>query len=142
LIVYFDTSALVKVYVEESDSRQMRIMAENAEDVATSVVTYAELRAALTRKLRFGSINESILSAVKREFNLAWPGLRRLAADDVTMKRAGDLAEIHNLRGFDAVHLASAEMLQRAMGSVTFACFDAQLVRAATSCGLAPLPND
>jgi uncharacterized protein with PIN domain len=70
LIVYFDTSALVKVYVEESDSRQMRIMAENAEDVATSVVTYAEMRAALARKLRFGSINESILSAVKRNSTL------------------------------------------------------------------------
>ena len=65
-----------------------------------------------------------------------------LAVDGPTVARAGDLAEIHGLRGFDAIHLASADLLGTRFGKVTFACFDAELSRAASACGMALLPVD
>ena len=48
---------------------------------------------------------------------------------------AGELADRHGLRGFDAVHLASALKVQELKGTVTFAAFDRALVRAAKAEG-------
>jgi len=55
LIVYLDTSALVKLYAEEEEGGELvrRAVAE-AERIATSTVAYAEARAGLARKLREG----------------------------------------------------------------------------------------
>jgi len=44
---------------------------------------------------------------------------------------AGDLTEKHGLRGFDAIHLASAVMLREKLAStVTFFCYDIRLQNA------------
>jgi len=67
--------------------------------------------------------------------------LEALELDDRTVRRAGEFAETYGLRGFDAIHLASAEVLQEVVGPITFACFDADLSRAASSCGMTPLPS-
>ena len=41
---------------------------------------------------------------------------------------AGDLSEKHSLRGFDAIHLASAVTLREKLASgVTFSCSDMRL---------------
>ena len=52
LILYLDTSALVKLYAEEEGTETVELAVDEAEAVATSVVAYAEARAALARKLR------------------------------------------------------------------------------------------
>ena len=50
MIVYFDTSSLVKLYVEEIDSEKIRNFAHNAAAVSTSKIAYAEARAAFAKK--------------------------------------------------------------------------------------------
>jgi predicted nucleic acid-binding protein len=52
LILYLDTSALVKLYARERGSADVRRQVTDAEAVATSVVAYAEARAAFARLLR------------------------------------------------------------------------------------------
>jgi hypothetical protein len=53
-------------------------------------------------------------------------------------RRAGDLAERRSLRGFDAIHLASALELERVTGSeAMFLCFDERPSVAAAAGGLA-----
>jgi uncharacterized protein len=52
LILYLDTSTLVKLYAEEEGTETVERAADEAEAIATSVVAYAEPRAAFARKLR------------------------------------------------------------------------------------------
>lgn len=46
----------------------------------------------------------------------------------------------HAKAGKDTVHLAAADILRDVFGEVTFACFDADLSRAATARGMTLLP--
>ena len=52
MTLYLDTSSLVKLYVTESGSKVVRQLVGDANVVATSVVAYAETRAALARLRR------------------------------------------------------------------------------------------
>lgn len=45
MILYLDTSALVKLYVRERGSVSVRALVEQADVVASSVIAYAEARA-------------------------------------------------------------------------------------------------
>ena len=141
MIIYFDTSALIKLFVEESGATIARDAAERAEFVATSMLAYAEARAAFARKRRFGEITADLLERVKKEFESTWEGLQIVAIDESTVRRAGGFAETYSLKGFDAVHLASADALRQNFGPITFGCFDADLSRAASSCGMMLLPS-
>ena len=52
MILYLDTSSLVKLYVEEPGSPGVRAIVDEAEVVATSVVACAEAAAAFARRKR------------------------------------------------------------------------------------------
>jgi len=140
LILYLDTSALVKLYAIEAGSQQVRSAVSDAERLITSIVAYPETRSALARKRRRHEITAPMLEACRREFDDDWDRIRQLPVDDPTVRRAGDLAEEHGLKGFDALHLASAELMRISIASdVTFACFDLGLVRAARRHGFSTL---
>jgi uncharacterized protein len=140
LILYFDTSAFVKIYVNEFGADLIRSAAESADILVTSVIAYAEVRSAFARKRRFGDFSPGELMRAKSKFEQDWLELEAVPIDDQKARRAGELAEIHKLRGFDAIHLASAEYFQSRLGPTTFACFDAELSRAATAYGMTLLP--
>jgi predicted nucleic acid-binding protein len=134
VIFYFDTSALVKLYVDEPRADRVRDAAVNAEMIATGILTYAEIRSAFARKRRFGEITGDQLELLKIGFETDWKVFEIIAIDEVVARRAGEFAEIYSLKGFDAVQLSSADTLLQRFGEITFACFDADLSRAATSC--------
>ena len=52
MIVYLDTSSLVKLYVEEDESSKVDALVKSSEITATSLVAYAEARAAFARRSR------------------------------------------------------------------------------------------
>ncbi len=140
MILYLDTSALVKIYAEEAGSKIVRQAVVDANLIATSLLSYAETRSALARKGRGGTIRAADLKKCRQEFERDWVRLHRLPIDEALVRKAGDLCEEHALRAFDALHLASADSLQATLGSlVTFACFDGALNRAAEARGLEPL---
>jgi predicted nucleic acid-binding protein len=105
--------------------------------VATSRVAYPEARAALARRQREAGITRSALaravSALDRD-------LERFVVVELSAKvarRAGELAERRALRGFDAIHLASALEVEQLTGSIGgFCCFDDRLREAASAEGL------
>jgi predicted nucleic acid-binding protein len=131
--VYLDTSSLVKLYVTEAGTDVVEKLVGDASVVATSVVAYAETRAALARLRREGVLNASQLTAAKRVFEEQWSAYLTLEATDSLCRAAGELAEKYRLRGFDSIHLASfAEVARRAGTDETrFSSFDDQLNRAA-----------
>jgi predicted nucleic acid-binding protein len=77
LIVYFDTSALMKLYANEFGAEVTRAASRLAIARFTSMVTYAEMRSAFARKRRFGEITEQKLERHKSEFERDWPILKR-----------------------------------------------------------------
>jgi predicted nucleic acid-binding protein len=135
--LYLDTSALVKLYVVEDGSALVRKSVDEAETVATSLVSYVEGRAAFSRRRREGILAVSDHSRIVRDFNDEW---KRYFVIDVTnplVKNAAMLAELHALRGYDAIQLASAEFFREKAGdTVVFGCWDSRLETAARRQGL------
>ena len=133
MTLYLDTSSLVKLYVTETGSEVVRQLVGDAGVVATSVVAYAETRAALARLRREGALTASKWTSAKRAFEELWPTYLTLEATDSLCRAAGELAEKYRLRGFDSIHLASfAEVARRAGTDDTrFSSFDDRLTQAA-----------
>jgi predicted nucleic acid-binding protein len=131
--LYLDTSSLVKLYVTEPGSDTVRQLVGEANVVATSVVAYAETRAALARLRHDGALTAAQLTWVKSEFEEQWPRYLTLDATDFLCRVAGELAERYRLRGFDSLHLAAfGEISQRAGADATrFSSFDDRLNQAA-----------
>ncbi|MGO9267837.1 MAG: type II toxin-antitoxin system VapC family toxin [Candidatus Binataceae bacterium] len=137
MILYLDTSALVKLYATEPGSVQTRRAVNRADQVASSLLAYVETRAAFARKKRMRQLSDAQLERSKRAFERDWHGFVRLPADIETVRRAGDLAEQFQLRGYDALHLATADLLSRQTGThISFLGFDAALNDAASKLGL------
>lgn len=140
MILYLDTSALVKLYAQEVGSDLVRQAVGDARLVATSLLTYAETRSAFARKSRSGEIHAVDLRNYKQEFERDWGRLHQLPVHEALVRKAGDLCEEHALRAVDALHLATADSLQATLrATVTFACFDRALRGAAEVYGLEAL---
>jgi predicted nucleic acid-binding protein len=143
LILYLDASALVKRYVAECGSRQVAEAIAAAEAVGTSLISRAETAAALAKAVRVGAITRQEAASALQVFRSEWPNLVRVQAAEVLVARADELAWELGLRGYDAVHLASALVWQDGMGErVTVATFDRQLWEAAEGRGMLAFPDD
>lgn len=137
MILYLDTSALVKAYVSEANSDAVLDGMAQAQAVASHSVAYVEAHAAFARLLREGALSESAHGEVRQEFRQDWPQYLRLDLTEALAERAVDLAEAFALRAYDSLHLAAADYLQRHTDTgVTFACFDRRLNQAARVLGL------
>jgi predicted nucleic acid-binding protein len=142
LIAYLDTSALVKLYVSEDGSRALRAYAVRWEALATSVVAYAEARAAFARLLRSGRTTARQHGRRLRRLNLDWDDYVRIELTPELAREAGNLAELHALRGFDSIHLASGLWLkERSASGLVFAAYDRRLHAAAGAAGMTTYPR-
>ncbi len=133
MTLYLDTSSLVKLYVAEAETDVVRRLVDDAAVVATSVVAYAETRAALARLRRESELTASGFAAAKREFEKEWPTYLTLDVTDSLSRTAGELADRYGLRGFDSVHLAAFADVARRAGTreTRFSSFDDRLSQAA-----------
>jgi uncharacterized protein len=131
---YLDTSALVKRFVEEKGSRRIEEIVSNGEPVATAKIAYAEVYAGLTRKKREGLLSARRYGVASRSFEQDWPTYVRVDLRDEVLVLARDLMERRPLRGFDAIHLASALILRKELGEpVVFVAADARLAQTAVA---------
>ena len=133
MILYLDTSSLVKLYVDESGSADVRKLVEQAEIVTASVVAYPEARAAFARRRRERSLTLAGCRRAKAAFEADWPRVLSLDVSIPLARSAGDLAERHRLRGFDALHLATYLAVAREFSeeNMRFSSADRTLERAA-----------
>ena len=110
--VFFDTSALVKRYVEEEGSEQVRTLCAEADALGVSVLVVPELISTLCRLVREGRLSsedyQSIKSAVKADLSDA--DLCDLSQD--VFRQALRSLEHHPLRALDALHVGSALIYQ------------------------------
>lgn len=135
MLLYLDTSSLVKLFIEERYSDTVREWTEAAEAVLTCRVAYPEALSAFRRRRTEGAIRIGDYRRLLDAFQHQWPDFASLEFDEIL---AGRLVLKHGLRGFDAVHLASASTLLSVSpaGTVAFSSFDKALTRAAAREGL------
>lgn len=104
---------------------------------AAGVLAYPEGRAALAAATRARRLSSAGHRDALADLEAVHAALFVVAIDDALARRAGDLAAQHDLRGYDAVHLASALRLGT---DTTLITWDEQLRRAAIDAGLPAAP--
>jgi predicted nucleic acid-binding protein len=137
LILFCDTSALVKLYILEDSSRDMQALAGAASAIAVCRIAWAEMMAALARRVREFPNDTDAIEVVRKRLRTDWPRYVVVEVTQALVELAGEYADTFALRGYDSVQLAAARSLQDMAGEeIQFACFDTRLGKAARMLGM------
>ena len=129
MVLYVDSSALLKRYVNEHDSAAAVDLMSSDSVLATCRITEVEIRRNLARLL-----SPADALAAKQTFLDDLDAFALIAIDATTCNEASRIAEQTGCRSLDALHLASA---LRAGQTTTLLTFDTRQAQAARSLGLA-----
>lgn len=134
---YFDTSALVKRYVDEGGRREVLQLLRHHYCV-TSAVLPVELRSALRRRASEGTVDSARMPEILKRVaaDRAYWTLVEVGAD--VLAAAEMLVATHPLRTLDAIHVASAQLFAARVGAseLIFASADARQTEAAAAVGM------
>jgi predicted nucleic acid-binding protein len=146
-VLYLHSSALIKRYQSEQGTEALNIRlqeeAKGLRSVFTSVLTYAEIHAALARRAREKLLSPEEAAVIQDEFDADWVlSIGPIEMGTNVLGFVRDLVRELPLRGADAIHLASALWLRdmarlgvkadQYTGPLVFVCSDKQLARAAS----------
>lgn len=145
MTVFADSSAVVKLYVDEEGSEAIQELSS----LAVGQLTRVEVPAAFWRKHRLGELDavdaRVLISAFEADYYGTaddQPRFVTVAATAGILDDAAMLCARYPLRSFDAVHLATALALRAVdPGLTTMAVYDRRLRAAAAAEGLAVLPS-
>jgi uncharacterized protein len=135
VIAYFDTSGLMPLLIAEPGSDRAAALWDGADRVVSVRLVYPEARAALAQAERLGRLTARQLRDTVTEFDALFEQIDVVEVDDVLARRAAELAEVRQLRGYDAVHLAAADRVRDP--SVVMIAGDGALLAAAAAEGMA-----
>jgi len=142
-IIYFDTSALVKKYIEELGSDQISESYSRAELIGTAMITPPEMASALSRAMRRKLIDADKASEAWNMFGKDWDTYFVVDVNQALIGRASTLVWEQGLRGYDAVHLASLIAWKDALGAdITLATFDVKLWETAQRLNIHVIPEN
>lgn len=139
-IAYFDSSAFVKLVVDEDGSDLAAAVWDGSDAVVSSRLAYPEVRAALAAAGRDRRLTRADQQRAEAEWERYWGATRAVELTAAVTAHAGELAGRYALRGADAVHLAS--LLAVGREATLFAVWDQRLRAGALAAGvrLAPAP--
>lgn len=136
MIHYLDTSVLVKRYIQEAGSTEVRALFRQGRHLATARVAHAEIAATLARLCREGHLNTGARDAI---FARIEPDLSVMTIVEIRpslLRTVPPLVTRRPLRGYDALHLAAALSLRNQGVPVDFWAADKNLTDAARAEGL------
>jgi len=137
VILFCDTSALVKLYILEDSSREMQTLAGAASAIAVCRIAWAEMMAALARRAREFPNDADAIEVVRKRLRTDWARYVVVEVTQALVELAGEYADTFALRGYDSVQLAAARTLQDMAGEeIQFACFDTRMGKAARMLGI------
>ena len=132
MILFCDTSALLKLFVDEIGCDSMAKARSDSEAIAVCRITWAESMAAFAQRSRVKGANQAGLAQAKSLFENTWSNFVISEVTQPLVEKAGMYAEAFALRGYDSVQLAAAHNLhEQFVLPLTFACFDRRLSQAA-----------
>ena len=124
-IVYFDSSAFVKLLVEEDGSDLAAALWDGCDAAVSSRLAYPEVRAAPAAAGRADRLEAADQRRAAAAWEHYWAATRPVELTEAVTAHAGILADEHALRGADAVHLASLSAVGGA--ETVFAVWDQRL---------------
>ena len=137
---FWDTSALVPLFVAERESRAIRRWMREDSAVVVWSLTRVELLSALARRQREDAGAARRLASARRRVLAAWPRWTEVTALDVVRKHAERVVQVHPLRAADAVQLAAALVAaDRDPASLTMVTLDQRQAEAAEKEGFVVL---
>jgi predicted nucleic acid-binding protein len=137
VILFCDTSALMKLFIQEQHSDVMCNASQASALIVVSQVTWVEMCAALALKRRTRQIEAPQADRALQELRVEWASYNALGVDSSLVRAAGELALNFGLRAYDSVQLASAQRVHSQTGNtLAFACFDKHLNAAAVALGI------
>jgi uncharacterized protein len=111
MILFCDASALLKLYIDEQGSDVVFDGIADAEVVAVSRIAWAEFHTSLTRRIRQSPEDEALVELAKQGLRTDWSQFLVTEIIQSLVERAGDYADLFELRGLVAcsspVHLKS-----------------------------------
>jgi len=144
-LAYLDTSAFLKLFLEEGNSAEVAAAAQRPEELWALRLVLTEARITLERARKDGRLTPVEFAAISESVNDFWDTevqvlelgeAAYLAAERVAARQPG-------LRTLDALHVGAARLLQKDHPQVRvelLAC-DERLLMAAAAAGLAtPIP--
>lgn len=146
-MLFLDTSVIVKVYFKEAGSEAViaRFTAPN-QVLAASVLSFAEVHAAMARKHRNREISSAQLSSLRETFERDWENLvNAVELNRQTMPALPGLVRAYPLKAADAVQLSAALWLKNNLAAekhlgaaqvLEFGVSDRSLAESARKCGL------
>ncbi|HEU5270043.1 MAG TPA: type II toxin-antitoxin system VapC family toxin [Jatrophihabitans sp.] len=139
-IVYFDSSAFVKLLVEEDGSELAAALWDGCDAAVAGRLGCPEVRAALAVARRDHRLTAADHRCAEAAFAGYWAATRMVELTDRVAERAGQLATDHALRGADAVHLAS--VLAVGADHAVLAVWDQRLRAGARAAGVQVVPAE
>ncbi len=137
---YFDTSALVKLYLEEEGTPRVLEIADDLENnqIVTLDLTIVEFRAAIRRREREGDVSDDQVAAICGRIARDASSIYLLQPfNSAVIEEALRVLDSHPLRAYDAIQLAGCLACRQSIpDSPTFVCADTQLCDAAQLEGL------
>ena len=136
-MIYLDSSALIKKYIVEKGTREVREFFASRELLWTSKISQAEVWSAFARRRRGGDLTMAQYRAIARSFERDWRRFVVIELSDEVLAMIRRIVEQHPLRAFDAVQLASAIWTKQSLGEpLVFVVADEPLLRAAEAMAL------
>ena len=137
MTIYYDSSALLKIYIEEEYSDFIRQFISKHQINYISTLSYVELHSVFSRLVNSSQITNDELVFLKASFNNDFNIFRQIPIDNRILKQAADLTYLTNLRALDSIHLATLNYLKSiTYEELLFGCFDNKLIDAAISLGI------
>jgi predicted nucleic acid-binding protein len=137
-LIYFDSSALVKLVVDEDGSDLAAALWDGCDAALSSRLAYPEVCAGLAAAHRNNSLDDEGFAAATAGWEEFWAAMRPVELTAAVERRAGELARLRGLRGADAVHLASAVTV--GTPDLVVAVWDRRLHAGAVAEGVAVAP--
>lgn len=137
-LVYFDSSAFIKLLVEEHGSDLAVAAWDGCDAALSSRLAYPEVRAALSAAGRANRLAPSQQQHAEIAWEGYWASTRPVELTEAVTAHAGQLAGRHALRGADAIHLASVLAVDPT--HTLFAVWDQRLRDGAQSEGVHLIP--
>ncbi len=132
--IFLDTSALAKRYVQEPGSGELsELLTSITSEIFISTLAFVEFASAMGRKLRNKEIAKAKVGEAIKELEEDWYEVfAKIPLEDTLAETGAAIALEHSLKGADAVHLASAQLIDAEL----FVASDKKLVRMAKKMGI------
>jgi len=108
LKLFLDTSAFLKIFIEESSSAQVRQQVTDAEEVAVSAICLPESFATLNRLRREMKLSKPQYQGLISDIRAFVQQIQMLELDYLVIEQSLEVAEKAPVKGMDAIHLATA----------------------------------